>query len=166
MNSSADVNSVNGVRVSLTVNGRQISTTVDSRLLLVDFLRVTLGLTGTHNGCSYGICGACTVLIDGLAARSCIALTAQLDGATIETFETVATTERGLEILETFSECRGLQCGFCTPGIVMSLVELDRRATEIDADEIADCVDGHLCRCTGYAGIRAAFDQVLGVEPS
>jgi aerobic-type carbon monoxide dehydrogenase small subunit (CoxS/CutS family) len=165
MNSSADVNSVTSVRVSLTVNGRQVSTTVDSRLLLIDFLRASLGLTGTHNGCSYGICGACTVLIDGLAARSCIALTAQLDGVTIETIETVATTEWGRKILETFSECRGLQCGFCTPGIVMSLVELGRRATEVAADEIADFVDGHLCRCTGYAGIRAAFNQVLGVEP-
>lgn len=148
--------------VDLTVNGVRVQRTIDARILLIDFLRVELGLTGTHNGCSYGVCGACTVLVDGIAARSCIALAAQLDGATIETIESVAHTERGCEILETFSECRGLQCGFCTPGVVMTLVELDRRTASPDADEIEDSIDGHLCRCTGYAGIKEAVDRTLG----
>ncbi|MEN9801355.1 MAG: hypothetical protein RLZ37_480 [Actinomycetota bacterium] len=146
--------------VEMTVNGVRTLKNIDARMLLIDFLRVELGLTGTHNGCSYGVCGACTVLVDGEPARSCLALAAQLDGAMIETIESVSHTERGREILEAFSRCRGLQCGFCTPGIVMSLVELDRRSPS--SDEIEDMIDGHLCRCTGYVAIKRAASEALG----
>lgn len=145
--------------VEMIVNGVRVQRTVDARMLLIDFLRVELGLTGTHNGCSYGVCGACTVLIDGAPARSCLALAAQLEGATIETIESVSSTQRGTEILETFSRCRGLQCGFCTPGIIMSLVDLDRRSPS--PDEIEDTIDGHLCRCTGYIAIKRAARETL-----
>lgn len=160
MSSSAET--AHRLDVAVTVNGAVERRTIDARTLLIDFLRVELGLTGTHNGCSYGVCGACTVLVDGVPARSCLALASQLDGATIETIESVAGTERGQEILETFSRCRGLQCGFCTPGIVMSLVELDRRSPTPSADDIEDTIDGHLCRCTGYANIKHAADETLG----
>ena len=146
--------------VEVIVNGVRVLRTIDARMLLIDFLRVELGLTGTHNGCSYGVCGACTVLIDGAPARSCLALAAQLEGATIETIESVSSTQRGTEILETFSRCRGLQCGFCTPGIIMSLVDLDRRSPS--PDEIEDTIDGHLCRCTGYVAIKRAARETLG----
>lgn len=148
--------------VHMTVNGSVVRRNIEARMLLIDFLRTELGLTGTHNGCSYGVCGACTVLVNGVAARSCIALAAQLDGATIETIESVHHTDRGREILEIFSTCRGLQCGFCTPGVVMTLVELDRLPLCPNSDEIEDSIDGHLCRCTGYAGIKEAVDRTLG----
>jgi carbon-monoxide dehydrogenase small subunit len=152
--------------VTITVNDVRSRRNIDARMLLIDFLRVELGLTGTHNGCSYGVCGACTVLVNGVPARSCLALAAQLDGAAIETIESVARTERGTEILETFSRCRGLQCGFCTPGIVMSLVELDRRSPSASREDIEDTIDGHLCRCTGYVAIKRAARDILGdVEP-
>lgn len=146
--------------VEVIVNGVRVLRNIDARMLLIDFLRVELGLTGTHNGCSYGVCGACTVLIDGAPARSCLALAAQLEGVAIETIESVSSTERGTEILETFSRCRGLQCGFCTPGIIMSLVDLDRRSPS--PDEIEDTIDGHLCRCTGYVAIKRAARETLG----
>lgn len=160
MSSSADASK--RLDVELVINGTAVRRTIDARLLLIDFLRTELGLTGTHNGCSYGVCGACTVLVDGVAARSCIALTAQLDGASVETIESVSNEERGREILEIFSQCRGLQCGYCTPGVVMTLVELDRRDDTPTSDEIEDSIDGHLCRCTGYAGIKEAVDRTLG----
>jgi carbon-monoxide dehydrogenase small subunit len=147
------------IDVEMIVNGVRVLRTIDARMLLIDFLRVELGLTGTHNGCSYGVCGACTVLIDGAPARSCLALAAQLEGVAIETIESVSSTERGTEILETFSRCRGLQCGFCTPGIIMSLVDLDRRSPS--SDEIEDTIDGHLCRCTGYIAIKRAARETL-----
>ena len=160
MSFSADTS--NRLDVEMVINGTRVRRNVDARLLLIDFLRAELWLTGTHNGCSYGVCGACTVLVEGVAARSCIALAAQLDGATIETIESVSHDERGREILEIFSQCRGLQCGFCTPGVVMTLVELDRRADTPTGDEIEDSIDGHLCRCTGYVGIKEAVDRTLG----
>lgn len=146
----------------MTVNGERVRRTIDARLLLIDFLRTELHLTGTHNGCSYGVCGACTVLVDGMGIRSCLALAAQLDGATIETIESVTQSPRGRDILTAFSACRGLQCGFCTPGIVMTLVELDRRQDRPVAADIEDAIDGHLCRCTGYAGIKGAAADILG----
>lgn len=159
MNSSTESSSL--IDVQMNVNGEAVRRQVDARTLLIDFLRSDLRLTGTHNGCSYGVCGACTVLVDGVAARSCIALAAQFDGADIETIESVCRTERGREMLETFSRSCALQCGFCTPGIVMTLVELDRRAESLSADDIEDGLDGHLCRCTGYAGIKVAARRIL-----
>ncbi|MFM8855759.1 MAG: (2Fe-2S)-binding protein [Actinomycetota bacterium] len=148
----------------MVVNDVRVRRSIEARMLLIDFLRVELGLTGTHNGCSYGVCGACTVLIDGEPARSCLSLAAQFEGATIETIESVSHSKRGTEILETFSRCRGLQCGFCTPGVIMSLVELDRRSSSPSGEEIEDTLDGHLCRCTGYVAIKRAAYETLG-EP-
>jgi carbon-monoxide dehydrogenase small subunit len=162
MSSSAEMHDRHDVE--MTVNGEFVHRRIDARMLLIDFLRVELGLTGTHNGCSYGVCGACTVLVDGEPARSCLTLAAQLHGASVETIESVSHSERGREILDAFSRCRGLQCGFCTPGIVMSLVELDRGTPT--SHEIDDAIDGHLCRCTGYVGIRRAAREILGESRS
>lgn len=152
--------------VTITVNGEQFTAQVESRLLLVDFLRHRLGLTGTHVGCEQGSCGACTVLIDGVAARSCLALAAQVDGSEIETVESLAADDAPLnELQEAFHTEHGLQCGFCTPGFLMSLTGLAREAERtgepLDEDTIDEGLSGHLCRCTGYVNIRRAARKAL-----
>ena len=146
------------IDVSVTVNGKAYRETVEPRLLLSDFLRHTLGLTGTHVGCEHGVCGACTVLLDGAAVRSCLLLAAQADGAELVTVEGLA--ENGeLNLLQaSFRECHALQCGFCTPGILMSATDLLSRCTPTRG-EIEDMLSGHLCRCTGYAPIVDAIEK-------
>jgi aerobic-type carbon monoxide dehydrogenase small subunit (CoxS/CutS family) len=148
------------VKIFLTVNDRPIEAECEPRLLLSDFLRHHLGLTGTHVGCEHGVCGACTVLIDQVPARSCIMLAVQADGAEITTVEGLAGGEDGLnDAQRALGEARGLQCGFCTPGIVMSLTAaLD--IPDITAQEIEAFLGGHICRCTGYQGIRAAAEAL------
>ncbi|MCB0993784.1 MAG: (2Fe-2S)-binding protein [Acidimicrobiales bacterium] len=140
----------------LTVNGHQHELTVPPRTLLSDLLRHDLGLTGTHVGCEQGACGACTVLWDGRAVRSCLALAAQADGARIETIEGVASPESLHPVQQAMHAEHGLQCGFCTPGVVMSLVAAHRDGLDAEAAE-RDVLGGHLCRCTGYVNIRAAI---------
>jgi aerobic-type carbon monoxide dehydrogenase small subunit (CoxS/CutS family) len=142
--------------VTLTVNGASRAVTVDVRTLLSDLLRHEFGLTGTHVGCEQGSCGACTVLVDGLAVRSCLAFAPQVEGAAVETVEGVAPAADAYHSVQrTLHENHGLQCGFCTPGIVMSLVAAHRAGVDVDI-VLDDILGGHLCRCTGYVNIRAA----------
>jgi 2-furoyl-CoA dehydrogenase 2Fe-2S iron sulfur subunit len=147
-------------RVSFTLNGRTVSGQAEPRLLLTDFIRHVLGATGTHVGCEHGVCGACTVQIDGAPARSCLALAVQVEGADIRTVEGLAPAAHRLSPLqEAFREQFGLQCGFCTPGILMSLEALLRERPEASEPEIRAFLSGHLCRCTGYGSIvRAALE--------
>jgi aerobic-type carbon monoxide dehydrogenase small subunit (CoxS/CutS family) len=156
--------------VTLTVNGIEHRRTVPVRLLLSDFLRHHLGLTGTHVGCEHGVCGCCTVLVDGRAARSCLALAVSLDGATVETVESLADAGALHPIQQAFHEKHALQCGFCTPGFLMSVkdfLETTGRADLTD-DEIREGISGNLCRCTGYTNIvdavRLASEMLYGQE--
>jgi len=147
-------------RISLTVNGQHYEQEVESRLTLADLLRQELRLTGTHVGCEHGVCGACTVLIDGRTARSCLTFAVQADGCDITTVEGLTPAEGGLNVLQqAFQEQHGLQCGFCTPGMLMTLTELLRDNPDPTESEVRDVLTGNLCRCTGYAGIvNAALD--------
>ena len=144
--------------VELTVNGRRYGEDVEPRLLLSDFLRHTLGLTGTHVGCEHGVCGACTVRVDGLATRSCLTLAAQVDGAEIETVEGLARNGGLTALQQAFHEHGALQCGFCTPGMLMAAADLLARGRP-SRDEIVDMLSGQICRCTGYEPIVRAIEQ-------
>ncbi len=147
------------IEVEATVNGRAVRETVEPRLLLTDFLRHGLGLTGTHVGCEHGVCGACTILLDGVSVRGCCLLAVQVDGCTVETVESLAGAGPLSALQEAFRRHHALQCGFCTPGILMAATDLLGRGTPT-RDEIVDMLSGHLCRCTGYAPIVAAIDEV------
>ncbi len=144
------------MRVNLTVNGQARSDEVEPRLLLVDYLRDVAGLTGTHVGCESTLCGACTVLLDGKAVKSCTVLTAQADGASVTTVEGLATDGKFHPIQDGFWEEHGLQCGYCTPGMMMAAVDLLSRTTNPSEDEIRHALEGNLCRCTGYQHIIKA----------
>jgi aerobic-type carbon monoxide dehydrogenase small subunit (CoxS/CutS family) len=148
--------------VEVTVNGRRYGEDVEPRLLLSDFLRHTLGLTGTHVGCEHGVCGACTIRLDGAAVRSCLLLAVQADGSAIETVEGLAANGELHPLQEAFREHHALQCGFCTSGILMSAAELLERHGTTTREEIVDMLSGHLCRCTGYEPIVDAIAQVAG----
>ena len=140
--------------IVVTVNGERHEADVEPRLTLVDFLRGRLGLTGTHVGCEHGVCGACTILWNGKAVRSCIMLAVQADGAELTTVEGLAAPDGTLHpIQQAFLEGHGLQCGFCTPGFMLSILELLRRRPDPSHDEIVDTLGGHICRCTGYQTI-------------
>ena len=150
--------------ISITVNGTAYTRTVDSRLHLADFLRQELGLTGTHIGCEHGVCGACTVLVDGATARACLMLAGQADGRRVETIESVAASDGTLHPIQAaLSRHHGLQCGYCTPGVVMTLIELQRECGDnpITEDEIRRALSGNLCRCTGYQGMVDAALEIL-----
>ena len=144
-----------GVPITLTVNGSPSSRTVEPRLLLSDFLRHDLGLTGTHVGCEHGVCGACTILLDGEAVRSCLLFAVQADGHAVETVEGLAPS--GADELHplqaAFHATHALQCGFCTPGFLMTLVQFLRESPDPDEHEIREALSGNLCRCTGYKNI-------------
>ena len=143
--------------VQFTVNGQLRSVQVEPRLNLADCLRHSLGCTGTHVGCEHGVCGACTVLVDGRSARACLMLATQAEGCTIETVEGLATSAEDLSVLQqSFWDLHGLQCGFCTPGVLMSLTELLRSNAAPSEAQVRDVLSGHLCRCTGYQNIVAA----------
>ena len=143
--------------MTVTVNGRDYTEHVPPRLLLSDFLRYRLGLTGTHVGCEHGVCGACTILLDGAAVRSCLLLAVQADGARITTVEGLAPDPDRLHpVQEAFREMHGLQCGFCTPGFLLSVVELLRDDADPDDAVIRRSLGGNLCRCTGYQNIIRA----------
>jgi len=148
------------VRVALTLNGRKLSADAEARTLLCDFIRHALGATGTHVGCEHGVCGACTVLIDGVATRSCLTLAVQAEGCEVKTVESLAAPDGTLNPLQqAFRDNHALQCGFCTPGILMSFTDFLNRKPRPSEAEIRDVLSGHLCRCTGYAGIVAAIKQ-------
>jgi carbon-monoxide dehydrogenase small subunit len=140
-------------KISLTVNGVEHVHEVEPRLLLVDFLRDVAGLTGTHVGCDTSICGACTVMLNGASAKSCTLLAVQVDGADVLTIEGLAQGEKLHPLQEAFWECHGLQCGFCTPGMILSAHQLLQRNANPTEEEIRHALDGNLCRCTGYQHI-------------
>lgn len=154
---------MNGDRkVHVKVNGVAYDVGVEPRTTLVDFLRGDLGLTGTHVGCEHGVCGACTVLVDGRAVRSCLMLAVQADGSEVMTVEGLQGPEGELHpIQEAFQEGHGLQCGFCTPGFLMATYEMLSDDPKPDDDEIQEVLGGQLCRCTGYQGIRRAVDLAI-----
>jgi carbon-monoxide dehydrogenase small subunit len=142
--------------VTITVNGRQETGMAAPRLLLSDFLREQLGLTGVHVGCEHGVCGACTVLLDGAPVRSCLMFAAQISDAEITTIEGLAEGDALHPVQEAFRRNHGLQCGFCTPGMVLTSIDLLRRDPHPDANTVREALSGNLCRCTGYEGIVAA----------
>jgi carbon-monoxide dehydrogenase small subunit len=145
------------VDISLSVNGVAQRRAVEPRLLLSDFIRQELGLTGTHVGCEHGVCGACTVLLDGEAVRSCLVFAVQADGAKVETVEGLTPGEGELHPLQqAFRDAHGLQCGFCTPGILMSMLPFLRDNPSPDEGQIREALSGNLCRCTGYENIVQA----------
>ena len=142
--------------VDVEGNGRRYSEGVEPRLLLSDFLRHTLGLTGTHVGCEHGVCGACTVRVDGRSVRSCLSLAVQVDGAAIQTVEGLAADGELTALQQAFHECGALQCGFCTPGMLMAATDLLERGKPT-REEIVDMLSGQICRCTGYEPIVEAI---------
>lgn len=143
--------------VRLRVNGRQVAATTSARTSLADFLRQDLGLTGTHIGCEHGVCGACTVLVDGASVRACLMLAVQADGSDVETVEGLAAADGTLSALQqAFRSNHGLQCGFCTPGMLMTLKEFLAENDDPSEHEIRDAISGNICRCTGYQSIVAA----------
>ncbi|MGG1291951.1 (2Fe-2S)-binding protein [Bacillus smithii] len=147
------VDAMNRKIITVTVNGTTYEREVNVRTLLVDFLRRDLGLTGTHVGCEQGVCGACTISIDGQAVRSCLMLAVQADNRSITTIEGLGTPDNLHPIQEAFWENYGLQCGFCTPGIIMSVYEFLKENPNPSDEEIREALSGNLCRCTGYQGI-------------
>jgi aerobic carbon-monoxide dehydrogenase small subunit len=156
--------------VTMTVNGVQRSATVEARRLLSDFLRHDLGLTGTHVGCEHGVCGCCTVLMEGAPVRSCLILAATADGHAVTTVEGLTEPDGGLgPVQQAFMECHGLQCGFCTPGFLTTVTAFLRANPDPTEAEILEGISGNLCRCTGYQNIRAAVrraaDLMAGAAP-
>ncbi|HMA31429.1 MAG TPA: (2Fe-2S)-binding protein [Casimicrobiaceae bacterium] len=147
------------IPIAMTVNGRAVAADVDPRTLLVDFLRTNLGLTGTHVGCDTAQCGACTIHMNGRAVKACNVLAAQAQGATIVTIEGVAPEGAMHPMQAAFKDCHGLQCGFCTPGMVMSAIDLVNRHPRADEATIRAGLEGNLCRCTGYHNIVEAVRQ-------
>jgi aerobic-type carbon monoxide dehydrogenase small subunit (CoxS/CutS family) len=140
----------------LTVNGKSYARIVEPRLTLADFLRHELGLTGTHLGCEHGVCGACTVLVDGCSTRACLMFAVQANGREVTTVEGLAPDGELSVLQQAFIDNHGLQCGFCTPGMLITLTELLREMPEPSEQDVREALTGNLCRCTGYAGIVAA----------
>ncbi|MEU6701500.1 (2Fe-2S)-binding protein [Pseudonocardia sp. NPDC046786] len=139
--------------VSMTINGHVYTDEVEPRLTLADFIRRHCGLTGTHLGCEHGVCGACTIMVDGKTARACLMLAVQADGCTLTTVEGLAEGERLTPLQEAFWNNHGLQCGFCTPGMLMCATELLQTDPDPTAEKVRTCLSGNLCRCTGYDSI-------------
>jgi len=150
------------MEVSVTVNGVVRSADVEARTLLVHLLRDELGLTGTNVGCDTSSCGACTVLVDGLSAKSCTLLAVQVDGAELTTIEGLAGDDGLHPMQQAFQDCHGLQCGFCTPGMVMAAISLVDEYQDLDGDAVREGLEGNLCRCTGYQNIVKAVLAAAG----
>jgi carbon-monoxide dehydrogenase small subunit len=140
-------------KIAVTVNGRRHEREVETRTTLADFLRHDLELTGTHVGCEHGVCGACTVLVDGRSARACLMLAVQCEGTDIATVESLAEKGKLNTLQDAFQEFHGLQCGFCTPGVLMTLTEFLRDHADPTESEVREALSGNLCRCTGYQGM-------------
>jgi carbon-monoxide dehydrogenase small subunit len=148
------------IDITVSVNGTSYARTIEPRLLLCDFLRQELGLTGTHVGCEHGVCGACTVLLEGRSVRSCLTLAVQADGLEVETIEGQGTQQALGRVQQAFRDHHGLQCGFCTPGFIMAITDLLRHH-ELESDEqIREALSGNICRCTGYQHIVAAVREL------
>ena len=156
-------------KVTMTVNGRSVSAETEGRTLLSQYLREGLGLTGTHIGCEHGVCGACTVLIDGKAGRSCLTLAVQASGHEVRTIESLAAEDGTLHPIQAaFQDCHALQCGYCTPGMIMNIVGMFESGEPLDlSDEgIRLALSGNLCRCTGYQNIVAAVRKAAESLPA
>jgi carbon-monoxide dehydrogenase small subunit len=153
---------VTTAQIRLRVNGTDVVRTVEVRKTLADFLREDLGLTGTHLGCEHGVCGACTVLLDGQPVRSCLVFAVQANGADVVTVEALGTVDALSPLQRAFMEHHGLQCGFCTPGILMSVHALLRDVPQPTEEQIREVLGGHLCRCTGYQGMLDAVRAAAG----
>lgn len=152
-------------RIEVTVNDEVYAARVEARISLCDFLRADLGYTGVHAGCEHGVCGACTIIVDGKAVRSCLMLAVQADGTKITTVEGLAEPDGTLHpVQQAMRESYGLQCGFCTPGVVMTLAALTQGDDRPSSETLIAALSGHLCRCTGYQGIRRAARRLAG-EP-
>ena len=149
------------IAITLTVNGERVARTVKARQHLVDFLRIELGLTGAHLGCEHGVCGACTVRVDGRIVRGCLMLAVQADGAAVETIEGVTATQEIADLQQEFVGRNAAQCGFCTPGMLLTATELLQRAKPMDRAAIREYIGGNFCRCTGYQAIVDAIEAVL-----
>jgi carbon-monoxide dehydrogenase small subunit len=147
--------------IELTVNGEQVSAVVPVRQHLVDFLRTEIGLTGSHIGCEHGICGACSVRVDGAVVRGCLMLAVQADGAAVETIEGLTDTGEIADLQEKFVERNALQCGYCTPGMLMTAAELLKAREPATREDIREFLSGNFCRCTGYHAIVDAVDATL-----
>ncbi len=150
--------------VRLTLNGQDRSFAVEARRTLADFLRDECGLTGTHLGCEHGVCGSCTVLLDGDAVRSCLIFAVQADGCAVTTVEGLSPDGALSAVQQAMRDCHGLQCGFCTPGFVVSITAFLRDHPDPDDEDIREALSGNLCRCTGYQGIIAAVRQAAKEE--
>lgn len=151
--------------VEMTINGNRHSGDIEARVSLSDFLRGDLGYTGVHVGCEHGVCGACTVMVDGKAVRSCLMLAVQADGAEVTTVEGLAAEDGTLHpVQQAMLESHGLQCGFCTPGVVMTFTALTCDGKKPSEDQLIAAMSGHVCRCTGYQGIRKAAKKLCAVE--
>ncbi|KSV81842.1 (2Fe-2S)-binding protein [Sinorhizobium sp. Sb3] len=148
------------IAITVNVNGLSYTRSIEPRLLLSDFLRQELGLTGTHVGCEHGVCGACTVILDGRSARSCLTLAVQTDGMQIETIEGQGDVENLGRVQEAFRQHHGLQCGFCTPGFIMAVTDLLRHHPLENDDQIREALSGNICRCTGYENIVDAVREL------
>ena len=148
------------VDISLTVNGEAVAEAVEPRMTLVDFLRETLGLTGSHVGCEHGVCGACTVRLNGTIVRGCLTLAVQCDGASVETIEGVSDSGDIADLQEAFRRRNALQCGFCTPAMLLTAQELLARGGPMSRDTIREHLAGNYCRCTGYQAIVDAIESV------
>lgn len=154
-------------RIEVVINGRRHAGTVEGRRTLGDFLRIDAGYTGTHLGCEHGVCGACTVLVDGQAVRSCLMLAVQADGCEVTTVEGLAAPDGTLHpVQQAMRDNHALQCGFCTPGVVMTLAALTAGEAKPSKQELEAAMSGHICRCTGYQGIRRAIRQLAGEAPA
>jgi carbon-monoxide dehydrogenase small subunit len=151
---------MSAVDISLIVNGERVAESVEPRMTLVDFLRETLGLTGSHVGCEHGVCGACTVRLDGEVVRGCLTLAVQCDGATVETIEGVSDDGTIADLQEAFRKRNALQCGYCTPGMLLTAQELLSQGGVPSRDAIREQMSGNYCRCTGYQAIVDAVESV------
>jgi aerobic carbon-monoxide dehydrogenase small subunit len=149
------------ITVRLTVNDRPVTQVVEARRSLADFLREDLGLTGTHVGCEHGVCGACTVLVDGRSARSCLLFAAQLDGRAVTTIEGLTPAGDLSPLQESFRVCHAMQCGFCTPGMIVTVTELLAQEPTPSTETIREAISGNLCMCTGYVNIVRAVEQTV-----
>jgi carbon-monoxide dehydrogenase small subunit len=148
------------VDITLTVNGTQVSRRVEPRQHLVDFLRDDLGLTGSHLGCEHGVCGACTVRVDGAIVRGCLMLAVQANGCKVDTIEGLSDSGEARDLQKAFHEKNALQCGFCTPGMLMAAQDLIRKKQKLSREEIREHISGNYCRCTGYQAIVDAIEEV------
>lgn len=154
------------LNISLTVNGERVNRSVPTRMHLIDFIRESLGLTGSHLGCEHGVCGACTVRVDGAAVRGCLMLAVQANGSTVETIEGLTDSGKSADLQEEFLNRNALQCGYCTPGMLITAEELLRENATPSREEIRDAISGNYCRCTGYHAIVDAIEKVAKARSS